>query len=206
MPKSLENPFLPPQDAKPNLSALAEQGFLPPDEVAKLKELEDQKDRSSKFEVPSSMSDVSLKEGMTSEEKARQEEELYEKDPKHTRVRLIKWAKKFDLGDEGWVDTMFEFQPDGSAISKSSLFLESRDITFFPKGIKKVRGSLYLSNNKIKTIENLPESIHGDLTLEGNPATRMQPGIHITGDICLLKNQTSLHEDCIVLGYATHVY
>ena len=160
MSNNLENPFLPSHGAKPNLSALAEQGFLPPDEVAKLRELEDQKDRSSKFDVRNSLSGVSLKEGMTAQERGSLKESQEE-----TRKELIEWADKWDLGDEDWVDETFDFQSNGTVVCNRNLNLSKMTEADFPDCIFKVTGYLNLQSLTSAEHLNLPASLGGDLDL-----------------------------------------
>jgi len=186
MPKSLENPFLPSHGAKPDLSALAEQGFLPPDEVAKLRELESQKNRSSEFGIQSSLSDVSLEEGMSAQE--RQEQKESQELP---RKEIIEWAKKWNLGDEDWVDKKFDFQPNGTVVCDGGLVLSKLTEPDFPKYIVEVKGYLYLS--RLTSAEHLefPTTIGGDLDLSRLTSTEhLKLPATIGGDL-YLNNLTS---------------
>jgi len=165
MPKSLENPFRPSPSADPNLSALAEQGFLSESDVTKLKELESQKNRSSEFGIRSSMSNLSFEEGMNATERWESEKEHFENDPKFTRERLINWAKKFNLGDVGWVDKVFQFNDDGSAYCPEHLNLRNLTEPVLPKGLTEIGGHLDLRSLTSAKGLVLPDSIKSlDLT------------------------------------------
>jgi len=160
MTKSLENPFFPSQDIKPNLTSLAEQGFLSKSDVAKLRELESQKNQSSEFGIRSSMSDVSLKEGMTAQERGslKESQEL-------PRKEIIDWAERNDLGDEDWVDETFDFQSDGTVVCNGDLNLFELTEPDFPKYIVEVTGYLNLYNLTSAEDLKLPTTIGGGLHL-----------------------------------------
>jgi len=145
----------------------------------------------------------SLEEGMTAREREdlkKQKEFEFENDPKYTRARLIKWAEKFNLGGENWVDEMFEFEPDGTAICAGALKLMGKGLTYLPKGIKEVYGFLSLTDNPIDSLENLPTSV-GELGLRDIPAKEIPSGINIVGSIYLHANQKELTEDALTKGY-----
>ena len=178
--ESINNPFNPSPEAPTHLSALAEQGFLPPEEVAKLKELEGQKNRSSEFGIRSSLSDISLEEGYTAEERNKKESQ------ETIREGIIVWARVFELGDDLWVDQYFEFNDDGTAVCIYSLNLQNKGITYFPKGITEVQGDLKLSGNKIKKLDNMPSVIDGDLDLSNNPLSEiLAMPAYVDGDLYL---------------------
>ena len=186
MPKSLENPFLPSHGAKPDLSALAEQGFLSSDDVAKLRELESQKNRSSEFGIRHSMSDVSLKEGMSAQERGSLKESQ-----EASRKELIEWAAKWDLGDEDWVDEKFDFQPNGTAICNGDLVLSKITEPDFPKHIVEVKGDLNLFRLTSAEHLKLPTTIGGDLDLSSlTSAEHLKLPATIGGDL-YLNNLTS---------------
>jgi len=49
------------------------------------------------------------------------------------------------------------------------LWLDNNKITVLENLPQSIQGHLYLSNNKIKVIQNLPQSIQGNLYLSNNP-------------------------------------
>jgi len=166
--ESLKNPFTSTAlstgtEAKinPNLSALAKQGFLDESDIAKLEKLEEQKDRSSKFEDRSSMEGLSFDEGMSANERLAK----HENSPEGRRELIIDWAEKWNLGDEDWVDEAFEFLGDGTAICKGDLELKEMTEPDFPINIKIVKRDLYLRNLTSAEHLNLPTTIGGSLDL-----------------------------------------
>jgi len=224
MPKELCNPFRQASETSADLASLAEQGFLSDGDIAKLRELESQKNRSSEFEIRHSMSDVSLEKGMSVGER-RVFNESREK--RETRQRLIKWAEEFGLGGEAFVDDDFIFDDEGYAVCKKGLVLAHLGIDYFPKGVKEVYGiwdfknnefrtlknfpekfrdSLILSNNPIMSLEDLPREIAGNLHLEGVPAIEIPAGLNIMGRIFLNKKQKALYEDALAKGYDVSVF
>jgi len=158
MSEVLKNPFKESLSADPNLSTLAEQGFLSKSDVAKLRELEGQKDRSSKFDVQSSLSDVSLKEGMSVEER------IISQEIEHSRKDIIEWAKRNNLGDDEWVKENFEFDPDGSVICNADINLYHQTEPDLPRCIKEVNGNLWFGGTSATGL-NLPQIIRGWLYL-----------------------------------------
>jgi hypothetical protein len=89
------------------------------------------------------------------------------KERRETRKRIIDWVEEFSLdqgqGAEEWVDENFKFLPSGQAECMGDLFADAA--TYFPKGISRVDGNLYLDGLTSAQGLKLPESMNGDLSL-----------------------------------------
>ena len=160
MSKELANPFKQSSDTPADLSALAEQGFLPPEEIAKLKELEGRRNRSSEFGIRSSVNDVSLKEGMSAKERRKLQESKED-----IRQKLIDWSAQYKLGDENWVDETFEINEDNTVICLGYLDLSEMIDSDFPPEIIEVRAGLYLDSLESAVGLTLPKKVFGGLYL-----------------------------------------
>lgn len=91
------------------------------------------------------------------------------------RQEMIDWARTFG-NDEEWVDEQFTFHSDGRITSASGeLDLESFGIGFIPPVLARVEGldQLYLNNNKISKLENLPEGLQA-LNITHNNISKLE--------------------------------
>ena len=83
-----------------------------------------------------------------------------------SKERFVEWSKKLVAGDEKWVNETFTFLEDGSVIVKGDLNLTGASIDSLPKGLKEVKGSLYLFDcTNLESLENIPQKIGKDLLL-----------------------------------------
>jgi len=77
---------------------------------------------------------------------------------KQRRQQYIEWAE--DIGkDEKWVDKIFVFETNGRVRVDGDLRLNNTGISELPPGLYKVNGMLNLSDNRIKIIKNIPDSV-----------------------------------------------
>ncbi len=81
--------------------------------------------------------------------------------------QIVAWARKYDLGDEDWVEKNFEFNNDDSLICNTSLYLDSMTEPNFPKSVKYMKDDLSLNGLISAEGLNLPKEIGGNLFLNG---------------------------------------
>ena len=156
---SIDNHFDAPNTGNPDFPGFVE-AYLSEEDAKRVAKLLGKKDEGNP-----STPDIDLESAMSDEEKeileAVEEERL---DP---LKRIISWAKKYNLGNEDWVETYFEFNDDGSVACHTGLYLNSMTEPDFPESIKYVNG--YLSLDGLTSAEGLelPKIIEGDLFLNG---------------------------------------
>jgi len=125
--------------------------------------------------------------------------------------------------DENFVDRIFRFEADGSAVMISGNFAFPRELSRFPEGITRCEDSLTLDSTQLESCENFPSFIDGGLYFNGSPikdlsglrgkqingklalfdilAKKIPRGISIKDEILIVDDQTELIEDCRNKGY-----
>ncbi len=93
--------------------------------------------------------------------------EAVEEERRDPLKQIIAWAKKYNLGNENWVEENFEFEDDGTVICNTSLRLDSMTEPDFPESIKYVHGDLFLDGLTSAVGLKLPKRVGWHLLLNG---------------------------------------
>jgi len=148
MPHESAQPFTDPTQRNPRDTELVGK-VLGTEQAADMQELTGDQPTEQR-ETPTDL------EQTTDEKIATTEAEKNKAELRHDEY--VTWAEKISR-NEDWVDETFIFEKDGRVRVEGDLHLKNTGISELPPDLYKVEGELSLENNKIKKIENIPESV-----------------------------------------------
>jgi len=142
---------------------------------------------------------------LTENEQVAAREKEQEVSPEQRRQQYIEWAKSFDK-DEEWVDDNFIFISDGTVETKDNLTIFRKNIEYFPPALKRIRGSLDMTQSKIEDFNSLNGvKIDKDLRLKYVDIEEIPPNLDIGGLVCVAHHQKDLIDDCHSKGYGLRI-
>jgi len=131
--------------------------------------------------------------------------------PENRRKQLIEWVNSHinintflskEYTAETWVDEFFTVNPDGTVDAPRTIDLISNTVDYLPEGLNEIDGDFIMSSASLKSLDNLPKKINGDLDITCLPFCKSIPsGIIVTGNIYIDNNQTDLLADAQAKGY-----
>ncbi len=152
---------------------------------------------------------------MREDEKSAANEIEHTVKPEVRRRQLVEWVESYISSDaalnaeytaEDWVDTIFTINSDGAVDAPGTINLSFNDITYLPEGLNEINGDFLLSSTPLKSLENLPKKINGNLDITHLRFCKSIPsGIIVTGKVEIQKKQTELLADAKEKGYDVEV-